>query len=394
MNEVEVDPGSAFAFAAADAAARERFWSAERRLALRTILIWWAASRAVVVAAVSISELARWPREGWYVRHGAHPLSVLGAWDGRWYRMLAQFGYVKLPHGQSDTAFFPLYPFLIRAAHSTGLSYGLAAILLANAAFIVALSAVYELARTWLPQQAAIRTAVYAAVFPLGFVFSMEYPEALELACIALTGIFAWRGRWLLAATAAAASVLTRPEGAFLVLPLAALALHAGKAITRTDRWRVLVALLAVPATLVGLAVGEWQTVGDPLAYSHAQLAWGRQFSLTGIYRTVAQLMHPPSGQFGWLLRDAGCSVLYLFLLLVARRAGIPRSWAIAGCLIVLLPLASGSFNSDARFGLVVPPVYCGLASIANRPWKHALLVAISLGLLGISAATIPSHWP
>src|SRR5437588_710291 len=79
-------------------------------------------------------------------------------------------------------------------------------------------------ARCWVDQTTARRAAVYAALFPVGYVFSMVYPEALVLAAIAIAGVLASRGRWGGAAVAAALAALTRPEALLLVLPLAFLA--------------------------------------------------------------------------------------------------------------------------------------------------------------------------
>jgi hypothetical protein len=66
----------------------------------------------------------------------------------------------------------------------------------------------------------------------------------------------------------------------------------------------------------------------------------------------------------------------------------------IAGVLAVLTPLWSGSFTSDARFGLLAVPVYSGLACIARRPFVDAALrVACAAGLVA-ATATILMRWP
>jgi hypothetical protein len=366
----------------------------ERRLAFRSLLLWWAVSRLVVIGAILVAEAVRWPRPSWYARNGAHTLALLGAWDGRWYRRVAHLGYLTLPKQQNDTAFFPLYPEVVHALERLGLPYTAAAILISNAGFLVGLFALYELTSFWLPQRLAVRAVVYAAVFPMSFVFTMEYPEGLVLAAMALAGAFAWRGRWLAAAVAAAAATLARPEGAFLLLPLAALVVRSWPRLATRERWRALAAVGAAPAALGGFVLYQWVVLHDPLAYSHAQAEWGRRFTADGVYRAVAELTHPPHGQLGWLLRDALACALYLTLLVVARAAGVPWSWVIAGALIVVLPLTSGSFNSDARFGLLALPVYCGLARLGERVAFHRAFLAASLLLLGLAAETVLEHWP
>jgi hypothetical protein len=67
----------------------------------------------------------------------------------------------------------------------------LTGIALTNLALFAALLGIYELGRTWLDEKAARRAAIYAALIPPGFAFSMLYPEALALALL-VWGAF-WR---------------------------------------------------------------------------------------------------------------------------------------------------------------------------------------------------------
>ena len=130
-----------------------------------------------------------------------------------------------------------------------------------------------------------------------------------------------------------------------------------------------------------------------PLAFSTAQHAWGRRFELAGVQRAVHELLHA-QGQNLWLARDAAFCALYVVLLVVALRAGVPLAWIVAGALIVLLPLESGSFTSDARFGLLAPAAYAGLAVAGRRRLLDLALRPAMLCLLGAGTATILLRWP
>src|SRR5207237_1362940 len=79
---------------------------------------------------------------------------------------------------------------------AVGLSADTAGLLIANLALLVALVALYELVRVWTDERTARRAAVYAAIFPVGYVFSMVYPEAVVLAGMSVAGVLAARGRW------------------------------------------------------------------------------------------------------------------------------------------------------------------------------------------------------
>jgi dolichol-phosphate mannosyltransferase len=379
---------------AVDAVDRRLAVEGERLARYVWVIRWWALSRVLVLAPALIVQAVAWPRASWYPSVLDRPLALLGAWDGRWYRMVAERGYFVVPSHQSDTAFFPLFPIALRALHAFGLSLTTGGLILANLGLLIGLVALYELARTWVPEAEARRTVVYASLFPAGFVFSMAYPESLVLAVMATAGLLAARGRWAAVGSFAALATLARPEGVFLTLPLAALAVGQWPRLGERARIWAASGVLAAPAALSALCFYDYRTAQDALAFSHAQLAWGRWTSADGVQRALTELVHASSLGRDWLYRDAVFCVLYLGCLALALRARVPRSWIAAGALIVLLPLWSGSFTSDARFGLLALPVYCGLAVAARRRWLDVTLRVASGAVLAASSATILLHWP
>lgn len=331
------------------------------------ILAWWAGSRLLIFAlALAIQEFG-WARGGWRPGLLKHPFALLTTWDSRWYATIAERGYLLIPGRTSDPAFFPLFPVLLRGLHQLGLSVLGAGLVVANAGFLVGVLALYELARTWLDERQARRAAVYATVFPAGFVFSMAYPEGLVLAALALAGVYALRERWLACALCAATAALARPEGVFVALPIAAVVLERWPRLGPRARAGALAAALAPLAALASFPVYLWAALGDPLAWSEAQRAWGRAFAPTGLGSAVAHLFasHQPDP---WVYRDLLFFLLYVGCLALARRAGVPRAWVAASTLMVLLPLGSGSFVSETRFGLLALPVYFGLATLGESP--------------------------
>ncbi len=126
---------------------------------------------------------------------------------------VASHGYLLIPGHQSDPAFFPLFPIVIRGLHACGIPFVAAGVMIANGAFAVAIVAFYHLGCRLLPEQHARRGAIFLAVTPMGFVFSMAYPESLLLALVVLAALAALDGIGFAAALLAALSVLTRPEG-------------------------------------------------------------------------------------------------------------------------------------------------------------------------------------
>jgi len=399
VGESKMHPGIALEAARLVPALRLAGWRAAlarsgRLSGYATVAAWWVGSRMIVLVGVLVAQIVRWPRHGWYPSLSEQPFALLRAWDGRWYTMVAERGYLLIPHHQSDAAFFPLYPILIQLLHGVGLSRFAAGAVLANVGFLLGLVALYELARTWFDEAGARRTAVYAAIYPFGFVFSMLYPEALALATMALAGAFAARGRWRAAGIAAATAAMLRPEGAFVVLPIAVLVVRRWRSLPFAERGRALFAAAAAPAAIAGLAAYQKVAVGDPLAFSHAQEQWGRWFSIDGARRAVWELTHAAQLDREWLWRDFGFLVAYVLLLVVAWRARVPLAWVAVGALLVLLPLESGSVTSIGRFGLLALPVYGGLAWLGRRPWVDRTLRTAGPLLLGLGSATILFHWP
>jgi hypothetical protein len=356
------------------------------------LLGWWAAGRVVVlVAAVAVHLFG--PEGYLHAQVRGSAFGLLDSWDASWYRMIAGYGYLLVPGRQSDPAFFPLFPLLLRVVHPLGLGYGTAGILISNVALLVALAVLYALTRDLLGESLARRATIYAAIFPLGFVFSMVYPESLVLALIAGSGLAALRRHWLLAAACAGGAALARPEGIFVALPLMGIAWQQWRTLTPAGRGLAVGAVAAPAAALASFPLYLNRVLHDPLAWSHAEHGWGRHFTPLGIVDAFAQL----PGQVvrsGWALRDVVFLFVYLVLLVFARRAGAPWLWLAAAVAIVVLPAFSASFMSIGRFGLLAPPVFWGLAEIGRRRNADRVIRAVSIALLVAATVTVPFVFP
>lgn len=364
-----------------------RAWVEERR----TILVAALLSRVLVLAAAAIGHEFRWSRRlHVHIGSTAHTLATLGYWDGKWYRTVAERGYLLIPGRQSDPAFFPLFPILLRGVHALGLSYLTAGLAIANLAFVAGLLTFHELSKYVVDAETAKVATVLAAFFPMSFVFSMTYPESFVFLALALALLFALRGRWTASACAGSIAALTRPEALLFAIPLAAIAVGYGRR-TNADRARAIGAALAPVASFLSFPLYLGWALHDAFAWNHAQLAWGRAFRLGGFDNAVHGLFQPGAL---WLWRDFAFAIMYVALLVAARRHGVPRSWILAGAAIVLVPLASGSFMSASRFGLLALPVYWGLAFLARRPLVRRALLVMSAALLVAGTITIPLVTP
>lgn len=362
---------------------------AARLRASAWIAAWWAAGRGIVLATAAVVHFVG-PMGRARADVHMHLLGVLGAWDSHWYRIVAVRGYLLEPGRASDPAFFPFYPLLLRAVHTIGLGYYSAGLLVSNVAFLAALVAFESLTHELFGARFARRATIYLAIFPAGFVFSVGYPESVALCAIALTALAALRRRWFLAAVLAAVGTLVRPETLFVALPLLGLALREDDP---RERRRALGAVTAPFAALACFALYLGLTLGDPLAWLHAERAWGRHFTPLGL---LAASERVPSAYAGspWVVRDIVFFVLYLGLLAVALRASASRWWVAAGVVVVVLPTFSGSFNSIGRFGLLAPAVIWGLATIGRSSRVDVLIRGLSVALLAGATVAIPLAFP
>ena len=364
-------------------------WLVERA----SVIGWGAGSRVLVLAAALSLHWARAPHGYFGRRIFDHALGPLEAWDGVWYRRVAEHGYLLVPGHQSDPAFFPLYPMSLKVFSAFGISTGAVGVVLSNALFLGALLAFDALGHELFPSALARRATLLLAVFPTSYVCSMVYPESLVLLAFGLAGLFTLRRKWLPAAVFAAVAGLARPEGALLLLPIGAAVIARRRTLAPEERGRAFAAALSAPASALSFPLYLGWALHDPLAWSRAQQAWGRSFRLDGIFKAIEHV-GARIGNQPWTARDLAFCVFTLVLLWAASRAGTPKGWIALGLLIILLPLGSGSFASDARFALLALPAYWGLAWLCRDRRVFAGTAAVSACLLVAATITLPLVFP
>jgi hypothetical protein len=146
-------------------------------------------------------------------------LSYWASWDGAWYEAIAQHGYADT----ASTAYFPLYPLLMRAGMEIGLPPSVAGVVISLAAFLAALFFIYELAVDIFDERVARASTLALAFFPTAFYFNAVYSESLFLA---LTAGALWavrvRGNFLVGLVLGYGATLTRNAGVLIVIPFAA----------------------------------------------------------------------------------------------------------------------------------------------------------------------------
>jgi hypothetical protein len=340
-------------------------------------------------------------------------LSPLARWDSAWYLDIAHSGYAG-----PSTAFFPLYPLLVRGLAAGGSPGALlvAAYAVSLAALFGALYLLHRLVTLELGSTELARVAVLMlALFPGALWLGAPYSESLFL-LLSVGAFYAARTeRWAWAGVCAALASATRSSGIVLVVPLLILWSAGG----RRRRLRDLGWIALAPAGLVAYSVYLAATIGDGFAYLHLQEVWFRSFA--GPFGAVPDgavaawdgLRQIVSGQRAQMYFTAAAGdpiavgwhnvELFAFLLLglgavvgVLRR--LPRAYGAYVVAALALPLSfpvgPQPLMSLPRFLAVLFPLFMWLALVCRTPRRRALVLAVlTLGLGVFTARYAMWHW-
>jgi hypothetical protein len=320
----------------------------------------------------------------------APPLDIWARWDSEWYLLIADHGYdVRSymaergsPYDAMGTAgFLPLYPVLIGGLQPAlgGVAAGVLISLLALVAAVILLFrwVADEAGGGELGQTAGLVAVAALLLHPMSLFLTAVYPESLFLALSLAAFVAARRGRFGLAAAAAAGAALTRPFGVMLAAPLAVewWQTRRGAPHSATARWgwTASAAPVAVLAAFFAFLGG---TLGDPFAFFERQSRW--RGAMGGPWRAFVRWWQ--SGPHAHGAHDSTLeltiAVICLALLPVALRR-LRASSTVYAALAVLVPLCSTVW-SFGRLSLTVFPLFA-VVGIAWARGARTLPVVVAL---------------
>src|SRR5262245_61695693 len=188
-------------------------------------------------------------------------------YDSGWYEGIARNGYDYAEGGRSNIAYFPVYPMLMRyvgrlfGRYHAAFYFG--GIVVSWTSFVLAMVALYALARLDLPRRRAERAALLTTIFPFAFFFGMIYSEATFL----LFTILAFYGfrtrRWLIGGAAGAVAIATRTPAIVMWPALAWIAWTSAEPTPR-DRLSAALALVLSTAGFVAYCAYIYALSGNP----------------------------------------------------------------------------------------------------------------------------------
>jgi hypothetical protein len=317
---------------------------------------------------------------------------VFAHWDAGWFVGISHYGYPKA--STQSAAFFPLYPLCVRVLAFALRSHLAAGVVVSLVSAAGAAALLYRLSRS--------RDAVLLlALYPIAYVFTSVYSDALFLLLVLAAFDAGVRGRSLAAGIFGGLAVATRLLGLALLPALVVLLWRRGP--------RALAPLLLLPAALAAYMTYLHEHYGDAFAFAHAEsVFWQRHTPtlgpLEGLWdaaRSAQQglgqlVLHlPTDGHYTRVDKWATWNVVQFVLLLLGawltclvwRRLGTAYGLYSLATLVIVIssPAAVVPLVSLPRFLLADFPLFIVLA-------PYARTVAPVFAAVGAAAAVAFAH--
>ncbi len=339
-------------------------------------------------------------------------ITMWSQWDTNHYRNVVLKGYQfdavlnTQPGNWSEVAFFPLYPLLISALLPAINDFATTGLLVSNLCFLFALMLLYRLIYLELADHPTVqRTLVYTAIFPTAVFYNAVYTEGTFLLASVAAFYFARRRMWGLAGISGAAASATRFIG---ILLYGVLLLEWARACGWTlasslhretwqrlgagfrQNWKGFLLIQIALMGLLGYMLFLYVQFKDPLGFLHAQAAWDRPDLISPVttiwleFQSVMKQSFTQGDAHLWLPSLNLLAALLGIALtpFIWRRLG--ESYALYTILSVLIPAATGTLYSFARYVVVIFPIFAMLGIWGrNSLVDRSLIIGFSL-FLGI----------
>lgn len=317
--------------------------------------------------------------------------------DVNWYIGIAEQGYEQIPFNadvKRHWAFFPAFPLLLRLASRVTGDFLFTGMMLSHVCFLLALLLLHRMSLLFgLSANDADRCLFYLAFFPTSYFFSIPLPEALFLLLTVASFYFAKSERWWIAGLCGALASATRSTGVLLLPALAALYWEMYRPLRFRDLRKDSLALLLVPTGLISFMIYLKVTTGNALAFKGAMAAWGRQagFFFTPLFDYLA---HPFLILAHWDFRLLNFSAVVIALIcgaLLLKRSQF--GLGVYTLLAALMALSSALLQSQARYAMVLFPIYMVLALVGRRAKVDQLIRAVFTVLFALMTALYAAHF-
>ncbi len=315
------------------------------------------------------------------------------AWDGTWYRDIAQRGYEAID--LEGVRFFPGFPLVGRLLGGAFGAEGAALVVVANVAALAVGVLVLRLVRAeGRGHGAALRAVWLMMIFPSAFVLVWGYAEALMLVGAVGAFLALRRGHWWWAAAAGLLAASCRPVGLVLVLPAVIEVARTWSGASGRDRVGRAAAVLG---PVVGAGAYLWwvgATFGDAfLPFNVQEELRGEPVNPLGrVWDGLADLFGPE--RFGDGLHLPFALAFLVLLVLTFRRW--PVSYGAFATGVLVLALSADNLNSLERYGLNAFPLvltaalYCADERVERPAFTVSAAGFVLLATLAWTGAYVP----
>jgi Gpi18-like mannosyltransferase len=358
------------------------------------VIAMWFLSRLVIVVAMQVISPALYtaptylqpltegllealdalPREDYIPKAS---WEIMTHYDGDWYAEIATIGYSYADDGKMyPIAFYPLYPIITRAVMMLGLSADVAGVVVNNLGFLGALVLLYFWVKERYGTNVARWSTTVLALYPYSLFTALMYAEGLFL-LFTTAALRAFENhQHIRAGLFGAIATATRAPGITLVSTFLLIAWKERRPLS------AYAAGLAVGIGIVLFMIFCAISFQNPLAFIHAQKAWGQPTWLD---------------VFRGLFTGNGHSWTTLFMvfggayLLWHLRRQLSRVVIVYGFCSLALLVSSGVLHSISRYAYAIVSLSIGLGFVlSSHPrWGYLLMSiwAIMLGLLAMRFA-------
>lgn len=310
-------------------------------------------------------------------------------WDSNWYISIADSGYSFSPGKNSNIAFFPLYPALIRIGHElTDLRMSWVGFYLSITFSLGAFLMLYRLLLLDYPNNQSLKIVIFWILFPFSYFLISVYTESLFVFLAVTSLYFARKKRWLAASIMAALAVLSRPYG-ILLLPVLIWEYFSDEkfsfaALRQKGFW--LISLIPLAAFLLFIIYNKLR-FNEPFAFLLAQQNWGRiTASPLPVFFAYAREILKPSTYTVQNLHfavDFGAILFALTAAYLSLKRSIRPSYILFSILLIAPALLSGTFTSIHRYVLAAFPFFIAPAlALEKNSWLFGGYCFLSFLLL------------
>jgi Dolichyl-phosphate-mannose-protein mannosyltransferase len=320
--------------------------------------------------------------------------------DAQYYLTIAEHGYKAtspFPWGRGSeadrrTAFFPLFPLLIRlASYLTGGSYLIAGLLVSVLAGAASAIGVWGLASRLYGHRVADRAVLLYCFFPGAMTFGLLYSEPLA---VALSAAVLWailERRWLLAGVIGAAATAERETLIVLAAVSGVAALHA---IWTRREWRALAAPALTPLGVLAFFGYLGHRYHDYGFWFKAERdGWNARMDWGAHTIAIVLWQDPATSQYKiynvLLIAMAIVAVAGIAMMLRAR---LPVPLTLFTLLVVLAAVLPSAPSIKPRLIWTAFPIFIGAAAKLPRYLFWPALI-VSAAVLAFLIGWWPNHY-